>query len=100
MGMLQVYGIAGAVLFATGVALVATRRNAVMALIGIELIFNAANVNLVAFASFDPAAEGYTASLFVMAIAAAEAAVALALILNMFKRFRTVDLRRLRELKG
>jgi NADH-quinone oxidoreductase subunit K len=98
--MLQVYGIAGALLFATGIALVATRRNAVMALIGIELIFNAANINLVAFAPFDPSGEGYTASLFVMALAAAEAAVALALILNVFKRFRTVDLQRLRELKG
>ncbi|MEM6379576.1 MAG: NADH-quinone oxidoreductase subunit NuoK [Bacteroidota bacterium] len=81
------------VLFVVGVALVLTRRNIIMALMGIELMLNAANVNFVAFAQYDLLKlDGQMATLFVMALAAAEIAIALAIVLNVYKRFRTVRL--------
>lgn len=80
-------------LFCLGVFLVITRRNAVMALLGIELILNAANLNFVLFARRDPdLIDGQMAALFVIVLAAAEVAVALAIILNVYKRFKTVHL--------
>ncbi|MDX2286186.1 MAG: NADH-quinone oxidoreductase subunit NuoK [Bacteroidia bacterium] len=85
--------LAGIGLFCTGVYLVLTRRNAVMALMGIELMLNAANLNFIAFSRRDlPDAEGQIVSIFVMALAAAETAVALALILNLFKRQGSAEL--------
>lgn len=90
----------GAFLFCLGVFLVLTRRNAVMALLGIELILNAANVNFVAFALRDPGRfDGRMAALFVIVLAAAEAAVALAIVLNVYKRHKTIQLDELNSLK-
>ena len=87
-------------LFCLGVFLVITRRNAIMALLGIELILNAANLNFVLFARRDPdLLEGQMATLFVIVIAAAEVAVALAIVLNVYKRFKTVNLDELDTLK-
>lgn len=81
------------VLFCTGVFLVITRRNAIMALLGIELILNAANLNFVLFSRLDPdRVEGQMATLFVIVIAAAEVAVALGIVLNVYKRFKTVNI--------
>ena len=85
--------IVGAVLFAFGVVTVVTRRNAVGILMGVELILNAANVNFIAFNHFvDPAhLTGQVFSIFVIVLAAAEAAVGLAIVLAIFQTFRTID---------
>jgi NADH:ubiquinone oxidoreductase subunit K len=100
MSILDVYLLVGAFLFSLGVFIVTTRRNAIMALIGIELIMNAANLNFVAFASQDPERyEGQMAALFVIVIAAAEVAVALAIILNVYQQFKTVNMDEIDTLK-
>ncbi len=81
----------GALLFALGVFAVMTRRHAVGLLMGVELILNAANVNFVAFARFvDRGIDGHVVAAFVIVLAAAEAAVALAIVLAMFRNFGTV----------
>ena len=72
-----------------------------MALMGIELILNASNVNFVAFAQFDMIdIDGQMAALFVMVLAAAEVAVALAIILQVYKRYGNIDLGKISKLKG
>ena len=84
-----------AILFAIGTTLVIVRRNAVLVLMGIELILNAAALNFVAFSRFTPVqgspVEGDAATIFVIVVAAAEAAVALAIILNLFNNNDTID---------
>jgi NADH:ubiquinone oxidoreductase subunit K len=92
----------GAFLFACGVTCVAVKRNAVGILMGVELILNAANVNLVAFARFETAfrLEGQVFALMVVVLAAAEAAVALAIILNFYNNHATVDVDEAKQLKG
>jgi NADH:ubiquinone oxidoreductase subunit K len=83
----------GAVLFCLGILAVITKRHAIVVLMGIELIFNAANLNLVAFNRHQPdLMAGQVFSLFVMVIAAAESAVALAIILKVYQYFKTVNL--------
>jgi NADH:ubiquinone oxidoreductase subunit K len=82
-----------AVLFSLGVLAVITKRHAVVVLMGIELIFNAANLNLVAFSRHDPQLmQGQLFSLFVIIVVAAEAAVALAIVLRVYQHFRTANL--------
>jgi NADH:ubiquinone oxidoreductase subunit K len=81
-----------ALLFALGVVAVITRRNAVVVLMGVELLFNAANLNFIAFAPADPLHQGRVWVLIVMALAAAEAAVALAIVLRVARLWGTVDL--------
>lgn len=86
----------GAILFSLGLYAIITRRNAVMLLMGIELILNAANVNLVAFSRYSsagtsPMMTGQVASLLVIVLAACEAAIALAIVLNIYKRFNTIN---------
>jgi NADH:ubiquinone oxidoreductase subunit K len=91
----------GAMLFAAGLVCVLARRNAVAILIGIELMLNAANLNLVAFDRFGPARiQGQVFAVVVLAIAAAEAAVALAIILNVFDARDRIDVDEIRDLKG
>ena len=103
---LQHYLLLGAALFCAGLVAVLSRRNAVAILIGIELMLNAANVNLVAFDHFrgrvegQPVIDGQLFALFVLVIAAAEAAVALALILNVFDSRDRIDVDELDMLKG
>lgn len=98
---LQHYLVVGAALFCAGLIAVLSRRNAVAILIGIELMLNAANVNLVAFDHFRSGAiHGQLFALFVLAIAAAEAAVALALILNVFDTRDRIDVDQIDTLKG
>lgn len=93
MSAMEIYLSLGALLFCLGVFLVVTRRNAVMALLGIELILNASNLNFVAFSTQSPnLIEGQMAALFVIVLAAAEVAVAFAIILNVFQRFKTVNI--------
>ncbi len=89
-----------ALLFSLGLFAVITRRNAIMVLMGIELILNAANINFIAFAKYSAyMLDGYTAALFVVVLAAAEAAVALAIVLNIYHRFSTVNVDEINKLK-
>ncbi len=82
-----------AALFSLGILAVITKRHAVVVLMGIELIFNAANLNLVAFSRYDPSLlQGQLFSLFVIVVAAAEAAVALAIVLRVYQHFKTANL--------
>ncbi|WP_304608526.1 NADH-quinone oxidoreductase subunit NuoK [Pontibacter anaerobius] len=82
-----------AALFSIGVLAVISKRHAVVVLMGIELIFNAANLNLVAFSRHDPQLlQGQLFSLFVILVAAAEAAVALAIVLRVYQYFKTANL--------
>ena len=92
-----------ALLFSIGLGGALTRRSAILALIGIELMLNAANLNFIAFWRYGPHPEAMTGILFVIfsiAIAAAEAAVGLALILAVYRHFKTTDLSRLDSMKG
>ena len=95
----------GAVLFVTGILCMATKRNALGVLMGIELVLNGANVNFVAFGSEYLRAkslglDGQLIALFVIVLAAAEAAVALAIALNFYNNYATVDVDRGDKLKG
>jgi NADH:ubiquinone oxidoreductase subunit K len=82
---LEYYLLLGAFLFALGVFVVLTKRNTTMLLIGIELLLNASNINLVAFSQYDKNLNGQVFSLFVMVVAAAETAVGLAIILRIYR---------------
>jgi len=83
----------GAALFCIGVAVTITKRNAIVVLMGIELILNAANLNLIAFNRQHPqSVDGQVFALFVIVVAAAEAAVTLAIVLQVYRRFQTVNL--------
>lgn len=92
-----------ALLFVLGLFAVLSRRNAILVLVGIELMLNAANLNFIAFWRYGPQDTDLTGPLFVLfsiAIAAAEAAVGLAIILMNFRRTRSTDLNRLDSLHG
>ena len=92
MDSLQVYLIISAILFSLGLFAVLTRRNAIAVLMGIELILNAANINFVAFSRFGGMnMDGHIFTLFVIVMAAAEAAVALAIIINLYNHIRTIN---------
>ena len=82
----------GAFLFCTGVYGVLARKNAVLVLMSIELILNAVNINLVAFGAFRNNVAGQVFALFVIAIAAAEVGVGLAIVLIIYRNRRSVDL--------
>lgn len=93
--------IVSAILFSLGVMAVLSKRNAIMVLMGVELILNSANINFIAFSRFtELSLEGHMIGLFVIIIAAAEAAVALAIVLNLYNRFRTINLDDINALKG
>ena len=96
------YLVLGALLFVCGVLCMATKRNAIGVLIGVELVLNGANINFVAFSRYNPAfeVEGMIFALFVIVMAAAEAAVALAIVLNFYNNHTTVDVDTAEELKG
>ena len=102
------YLVVGGILFTAGIACMATKRNALGVLMGIELVLNGANVNFVAFASPYLASEGSRSlgldgkvvAVFVILLAAAEAAVALAITLNFYNNHATVDVDRADDLKG
>ena len=99
------YLFVGAVLFVTGAVCMATKRNALGVLMGIELVLNGANLNFVAFGSKFLRKEtlgldGDLSALFVIVLAAAEAAVALAIALNFYNNHTTIDVDQADELKG
>jgi len=89
-------------LFLLGSICVLTRRNAIGILLGIELILNAANINYVAFAFFNPAAhyDGQVFAIFVIMLAAAEAVIGLAIVLAIYNHLRTIDVAANETLKG
>ena len=98
---LSAYLIVGAVLFICGVVCMASKRNGIGVLMGVELVLNGANVNFVAFAKYTSLGlDGQVVSLFVIVLAAAEAAVALAIALNFYNNHLTIDVDRAEELKG
>lgn len=101
------YLVLGAFVFACGLLTITLKRNAIGILMGVELILNAANINLVAFNRYAhagttnaPRLDGQVFALFVIVLAAAEAAVALAIFLNYYNNYSTIDVERGRELKG
>jgi NADH-quinone oxidoreductase subunit K len=103
MNSLQNYLLLSSLLFSIGVAGVLIRRNAILVLIGIELMLNAANINFIAFWRFGPdpsALTGIIFALFSISVAAAEAAVGLAIILAAYRHSRTTDLDQMDSLKG
>jgi NADH-quinone oxidoreductase subunit K len=99
---LEWYLALGAALFCIGAYAVLSQRNAVMILMGIELMLNAVNINLVAFWRYmDPGgATGQAFALFVYAVAAAETAVGLALILSIYRNRGSIDMEENTQLKG
>ena len=95
------YLLISAALFSLGIMCVLIRKNAVNVLMGIELILNSANLNLVAFSRFSvPNLDGQVFAIFIIVIAAAEAAVGLAIVLSMYRIIKSVDLDKADTLKG
>ena len=96
------FQILAAFLFACGIACFVTKRNAIGLLMGVELVLNAANLNLVAAARFVPGLriEGQVFAVIVIVLAAAEAAVALAIFLNFYNNHASVDADAADDLKG
>jgi NADH-quinone oxidoreductase subunit K len=98
----------GAILFVSGAICMATKRNALGVLMGIELVLNGANINFIAFGSpylrsdaeLSLGLDGQLIALFVIVLAAAEAAVALAIALNFYNNHSTIDVDHADELKG
>ncbi len=87
-------------LFSMGIFGIITRRNAVMVLMGVELILNAANINFIAFSRYGNFGyNGQVMALFIIVLAAAEAAIALAIVLNIYKTFSTVNVDEIDRLK-
>lgn len=103
MTPLAFYLLLSAMLFAIGLAGALTRRNAIMVLVGIELMLNAANLNFIAFWRYGPNPQALTGVMFVIfsiGIAAAEAAVGLALIISVYRHYRTTNLDHIDSMKG
>ncbi|MBM3837166.1 MAG: NADH-quinone oxidoreductase subunit NuoK [Verrucomicrobia bacterium] len=103
MTPLHHYLVLSALLFCIGLAGALTRRNAIIVLIGIELMLNAANLNFIAFWRFGAHPEQTTGILFVLfsiGIAAAEAAVGLALIIAIYRHYRTTNLDQIDSMRG
>ena len=95
------YLLIGAVMFVSGVVCKATKRNGIAVLMGVELVLNGANVNFVAFSRHTSLGlDGQIVSLFVIVLAAAEAAVALAIALNFYNNYQTIDVDRGDKLQG
>lgn len=103
MSPLHHYLILSALLFSIGLAGALTRKNAILVLVGIELMLNAANLNFIAFWRYGPHPEtldGVMVAVFSIGVAAAEASVGLALIIAIYRHFKTVNLDRINSMKG
>ena len=101
MDQLSNYLLIAAILFSLGVFAVMTRRNGIAVLMGVELMLNAANINFVAFSRFGGMnLDGHIFSLFVIVLAAAEAAVALAIVINIYNNLNTINIEDASELKN
>ncbi len=100
MDSLQIYLTLAAILFSLGMFAVITRRNAIAILMGIELILNAANLNFIAFARFGGMnLTGHIFAIFVIVLAAAEVAVALAIIINLYQNFKSINVDEAQQMK-
>ncbi len=97
---LEHFLIVGMLLFVAGLFTVVTRRNAIGVLMGVELILNSANINYVAFARYGGGADGQIFSVFVIMLAAAEAAIGLAIVLGIYRTFETIDVDATDVLRG
>ena len=97
---LNYYLILSAIVFAIGVTGVLIRRNLIVVLMSIELMLNAVNINFVAFSYRLASLEGQIFSIFVITIAAGEAAVGLAIIIQLYRLKSTVNVDEVRELNG
>ncbi len=94
------YLLVSAALFSIGLYVILSKRNAIQILIGIELMLNAAILNLVAFGKFDKINNGgQSFALFAIVLAAATTAVALAIVLNVYRRYNTIDPGKINQLK-
>ncbi len=94
------YLLVSAALFSVGLYVILAKRNAIQILIGIELMLNAAILNLVAFGKFDKINNGgQSFALFAIVLAAATTAVALAIVLNVYRRYKTIDPDKINQLK-
>ena len=89
-----------AFLFCTGVYGVLARKNSVLVLMSVELILNAVNINLIAFGAFDNTIAGQVFALFVIAVAAAEVGVGLAIVLLIYRNRHSIDLDQVDLMKG
>jgi len=89
---IQIYILIGILMFSLGIYIILSKKNAIMTLVGIELILNAANLNLLAFSNYHNHTDGQIFSLFVMVIAATEVAIALALVVKLYKHFQNTNL--------
>jgi NADH-quinone oxidoreductase subunit K len=97
------YLIVSALLFSIGLAGALTRRNAILVLVGIELMLNAANLNFIAFWRYGPnpqALTGIMFAIFAIGVAAAEAAVGLALIISIYRHYKTTNLDQIDSMRG
>ena len=91
----------GLIVFLAGLFTVLTRRNAIGVLMGVELILNSANINYIAFSRFGSGNyDGQIFSIFVIMLAAAEAAIGLAIVLGIFRKFETIDVEAVDTLRG
>ena len=90
----------GAALFSIGVYGVIARRNGIMVLMSIELILNSVNINLVAFGAYHGTVVGQVFALFIIAVAAAEVGVGLAMVLLIYRNRRSISLDELSQMKG
>lgn len=99
---LQHYLVVGALAFSLGVVIIISRRNAIAVLMGIELMLNSAGLNFIAFSKFvgKDLVTGQVLTVFVIVLAAAEAALALAIILNIYNNMNTVEVDEADALKG
>ena len=92
--------VASTLLFSMGIYAIVTRKNAIMVLMGVELILNSANINFIAFTRFGNfGLQGHLIALFVIVLAAAEAAIALAIVLNIYRTLSTVNIDEVDSLK-
>ncbi|TFF33738.1 NADH-quinone oxidoreductase subunit NuoK [Mucilaginibacter psychrotolerans] len=97
---LQHFMLVSAGLFCIGLFIIVSKKNAIQILIGIELMLNAANLNLVAFGRYDRINNGgQMFALFAIVLEAATTAVALAIILNVYRRYKTIDADKINQLK-
>jgi NADH:ubiquinone oxidoreductase subunit K len=98
--LLNQFLLLGAVLFSIGVYGVLARRNGVMVLMSIELILNAVNINMITFGAMHDTVVGQVFALFIIAIAAAEVGVGLAIVLLLYRNRRSIDLDTVDAMKG
>lgn len=97
---LEHYLVVSVLLFALGIFGIITRKNAIMVLMGLELILNSANINFIAFSKYGGLNfEGHVAVIFVIVLAAIEAAVALAIVLNIYQNYKHINIDEINKLR-